>query len=125
MTAFHSAFVHPDQSVTYCGEVDQAHVEEARAIAAVEGTPRFVVEHPRRPGSVFVLREDGDLDWYEPVDAAPFEIRRPDPAARPPAADDDQPGSDAGTAGSDAGTQGSDAGTPGTDVRTLGTDART
>lgn len=83
MTTFHAAIVHPDQSVSYCGEVDQAHVDEARAIAEIASTPRFVAEHPRRPGSVFVLREDGDLDWYEPLDAAPFAIHHPDNA--PPA----------------------------------------
>lgn len=91
MTIYHAAVVHPDQSVTYYGEVDQPHVDEVRAIAAIESTPRFVVEHQRRPGSLFVLREDGDLDWYEPVGAAPFEIRRPDTAVRAPAADDGRP----------------------------------
>ncbi|MFB7545095.1 MULTISPECIES: peptidoglycan-binding protein LysM [Streptomyces] len=83
MTSFHAAIVHPDQTVTYCGEVDQARVDEARAIAGIDTAPRFVAEHPRRPGSVFILREDGDLDWYEPLDAAPFVIRRPDAASRP------------------------------------------
>jgi len=77
MTTFHAAIVHPDQSVTYCGEVSQKHVDEARAIAAIESTPRFAREHPSRPGSVFVLREDGDLDWYEPVDAEPFIVQAP------------------------------------------------
>lgn len=83
MTSFHAAIVHPDQTVTYCGEVDQARVDEARAIAGIDTAPRFVAEHPRRPGSVFILREDGDLDWYEPLDATPFVIRRPDAAFRP------------------------------------------
>lgn len=82
MTAFHAAVVHPDQSVTYCGEVSQAHVDEALAIAAVETAPCSAARHPRRPGSVFVLREDGDLDWYEPVDAEPFVTRDPDPKPR-------------------------------------------
>ncbi|MER5932574.1 peptidoglycan-binding protein LysM [Streptomyces sp. NPDC002054] len=82
MTTYHAAVLHPDRSVTYCGEVSQAHVDEARAIAAVETTPCSAVEHPRRPGSVFVLREDGDLDLYEPVDAKPFVIRDPDTEPR-------------------------------------------
>ncbi|WP_318200141.1 peptidoglycan-binding protein LysM [Streptomyces sp. SCL15-4] len=83
MTTFHAAVVRPDRSVVYCGEVSQAHVDEALAMAAVETAPRSAVRHPRRPGSVFVLREDGDLDWYEPVDAEPFVVRAPDPRSRP------------------------------------------
>ncbi|MCF1592369.1 peptidoglycan-binding domain-containing protein [Streptomyces muensis] len=83
MTIFHAAVVHPDQSVTYCGEVDQAHVDTARALAEIETVPRFTREHPSRPGSVFVLRDDGDLDWYAPVDAEPFLLRDPD--TEPPA----------------------------------------
>ncbi|MFJ4010900.1 peptidoglycan-binding protein [Streptomyces sp. NPDC090026] len=78
MTGFHAAIVHPDQSVTYCGVVDPPHVDQARAIAAPDDAPRFVAEHPRHPGSVFVLREDGDLDWYEPVDAVPAPVHEPD-----------------------------------------------
>jgi hypothetical protein len=80
MPTFHAAVVHPDQTVTYCGTVDEGHVDTVRAIAAIESTPRFTREHPSRPGAVFVLREDGDLDCYEPVDAAPFTIRDPDTA---------------------------------------------
>ncbi|MFF2571216.1 peptidoglycan-binding protein LysM [Streptomyces sp. NPDC058084] len=78
MTSFHAAIVHPDQSVTYCGQVDQAHVDEARAIAQLDDTPRFTREPASRPGSLFVLREDGDLDWYEPLDAEPFLVHAPD-----------------------------------------------
>ncbi|MFH8294956.1 peptidoglycan-binding protein LysM [Streptomyces sp. NPDC018059] len=89
MPAFHAAIVHPDQSVTYCGEVDQAHVEQVRAIAADESTPRFTVEHSRHPGSLFVLREDGDLDWYQPLDARITPIAMPDP--EPQAVDDEAP----------------------------------
>ncbi|MFZ3475366.1 peptidoglycan-binding protein [Streptomyces sp. 4.24] len=88
MTSFHAAIVHPDQTVTYCGEVDTAHVETARAIAQLDTTPRFTREHARRPGSLFVLRADGDLDWYEPLDAEPFTVRTPDPAAREVPAED-------------------------------------
>jgi hypothetical protein len=79
MATFHAAIVHPDQSVTYCGEVDQDHVDEVRALAAIEDVPRFVKESPRTPGAFFVLREDGDLDAYQPVDAEPFTVRAPDP----------------------------------------------
>lgn len=70
MTSFHAAVVHADQSVTYHGTVDTDHLRAVRALAALPATPRRVVEHPRRPGSVFVLREDGDLEWYEPVDTS-------------------------------------------------------
>ncbi|MFG3336993.1 peptidoglycan-binding protein [Streptomyces tendae] len=82
MSAFHAAIVHPDQSVTYCGEVTQDHLDHVRAIAAADTSPRFTVEHPSRPGALFVLREDGDLDWYEPVDAAPAPAYMPDPEPR-------------------------------------------
>ncbi|MER5302138.1 peptidoglycan-binding protein LysM [Streptomyces lasiicapitis] len=83
MSSFHAAIVHPDQSVTYCGQVDQAHVEHARAIAQLDSAPREAREHPGRPGPLFVLRADGDLDWYEPVDAEPVTVRAPDPDPRP------------------------------------------
>lgn len=82
MTTFHAAIVHPDQSVTYCGEVDQDHVDTVRAVAAIEDVPRFVKEHPRQPGTFFVLRPDdegGDLDWYVPTDADTYTVREPDP----------------------------------------------
>jgi hypothetical protein len=82
MTTFHAAIVHPDQTVTYCGEVDQDHVETVRALAGLEDVPRFVKEHPRQDGSFFVLRPDeegGDLDWYQPTDAAPFTVHAPGP----------------------------------------------
>ncbi|UUU24948.1 peptidoglycan-binding domain-containing protein [Streptomyces sp. DSM 40750] len=83
MTSFHAAVVHADQSVTYCGTVDTHHLRAVRAMAALPFTPHRVVEHPRRPGSVFVLREDGDLDWYEPVDTERPRVRPRAPA--PPA----------------------------------------
>jgi hypothetical protein len=70
MPSFHAAVIHPDQSVTYCGTVEEHHLQHARAIAALPAGPRHIVEHPRHPGSVFVLREDGDLDWYQPVHTA-------------------------------------------------------
>jgi peptidoglycan hydrolase-like protein with peptidoglycan-binding domain len=82
MTTFHAAIVHPDQTVTYCGEVDQDHVETVRALAGLEDVPRFVKEHPQQDGTFFVLRPDeegGDLDWYQPTDAAPFTVRAPGP----------------------------------------------
>lgn len=76
---YHAATIHPDQTVTYCGTVHQAHVDEVRAIAALPDVPRHVKESSRTPGAVYVLREDGDLDWYQPVAAAPFAPRTPDP----------------------------------------------
>jgi hypothetical protein len=82
MATFHAAIVHPDQTVTYCGEVDQDHVDTVRAVAAIEDVPRFVKENPRTPGAFFVLRPDdegGDLDWYVPTDAAAYTVRAPDP----------------------------------------------
>ncbi|WP_282795792.1 peptidoglycan-binding domain-containing protein [Streptomyces sp. CC224B] len=92
MPTFHAAVVHPDQSVTYCGTVDQDHVDQAAAIAHLDTTPRVLREHPRHPGSLFVLREDGDLDWYQPLDAAPAPVRAPDPAPRPGPTDAELPG---------------------------------
>ncbi|MGW4685412.1 peptidoglycan-binding protein [Streptomyces sp. NPDC004244] len=82
MTSFHAAIVHPDRSTTYCGEVDEVHVATARAIALLDHTPRFVREHRNRPGSLFVLRDDGDLDVYEPVgvESTPHTPRIPAPA---------------------------------------------
>jgi hypothetical protein len=82
MATFHAAIVHPDQTVTYCGEVDQDHVETVRALAGLEDVPRFVKEHPRQADAFFVLRPDeegGDLDWYQPTDAAPFTVHAPAP----------------------------------------------
>ncbi|MER7901623.1 peptidoglycan-binding protein LysM [Streptomyces sp. NPDC096046] len=82
MPLYHAAVIHPDQSVTYHGTIDERHLKVARAIAALPSAARHIVEHPRHPGSVFVLRENGDLDWYQPVHtaSAPPEIRLP---ARP------------------------------------------
>ncbi|WP_248511286.1 peptidoglycan-binding protein LysM [Streptomyces sp. D2-8] len=71
MPLFHAAVIHPDRPVTYHGTVDEYHLKDVRAVAALPSTPRHVIEHPRHPGSVFVLREDGDLDWYQPVRTAP------------------------------------------------------
>ncbi|MEV7975461.1 peptidoglycan-binding protein LysM [Streptomyces sp. NPDC086519] len=79
MTTYHAAILHPDQTITYCGQVDQDHVDTVRALAAIEDVPRFVKEHPRTPGAFFVLREDGDLDCYQPVDTETFERRIADP----------------------------------------------
>ncbi|MEW1754062.1 peptidoglycan-binding protein [Streptomyces angustmyceticus] len=83
MTEYHVAVDHLDPetnqlTTTYLGTVDQAHVDEVRAIAALDDSPRFVKEH-RQQGAFCVLREDGDLDVYVPTDAAPFEVRQPDP----------------------------------------------
>lgn len=82
MTSYHAAIVHPDQTVTYCGQVDQPHVDQARAIAQLDAAPRHPREPATHPGSLFVLREDGDLDWYEPTDAKPFVVHAPDTEPR-------------------------------------------
>lgn len=90
MTEYHVAVDSLDAetgetTTTYLGTVDQAHVDEVRAIAALDDSPRFVKEHPRKAGAFCVLREDGDLDVYVPTDADPYEVRQPDPG--PAAAD--------------------------------------
>ncbi|MEU8682971.1 peptidoglycan-binding protein [Streptomyces sp. NPDC048611] len=84
MTEYHVAVdrlnaVTGETTTTYLGTAGQAHVDEVRAIAALDDSPRFVKEHPRQPGSFCVLRDDGDLDVYVPTDAEPFEVRQPDP----------------------------------------------
>lgn len=79
MSEFHAAILHPDESETYCGVVDQDHVDQVRALAALDEVPRVLRDHPRLSGAFYVLREDGDLDYYVPVDAAPYEVREPDP----------------------------------------------
>lgn len=89
MTSFHVAVDHleddaAEPTTTYLGTVDQAHVDEVRAIAALEDSPRFVREHPRLEGAFMVLRDDGDLDVYVPTDAAEYRVYEPDPAAKTP-----------------------------------------
>ena len=84
MTTFHAAVDHIDRDTlqttsTYCGIVDQAHVDEVRAIAALDTTERWVKEHPRIEGAFCVLRGDGDLDVYVPTDAAEHRVYEPDP----------------------------------------------
>jgi hypothetical protein len=84
MTTYHVAVDHLDPATgqvttTYLGECDQAHVDEVRAIAALPDTERWVKDDPRIPGAFMVLRDDGDLDVYVPTDAAPLELRQPDP----------------------------------------------
>ncbi|MFF8840575.1 peptidoglycan-binding protein [Streptomyces sp. NPDC015130] len=74
VNTFHVAVDHVDRdthtaSSTYLGTVDQAHVNEVRAIAALETTERWVKDHPRQPGAFMVLRDDGDLDVYVPTNA--------------------------------------------------------
>ena len=88
MTEFHVAIDHlaspdPDTTeqqaqTTYLGIVDQAHVDEVRAIAALEDSPRFVKDHPDIAGAFMVLRDDGDLDVYVPTDAAEYRVYDPD-----------------------------------------------
>jgi hypothetical protein len=76
---YDAAVIHPDQTITYCGVVAQEHIDTVRALAALEDVPRHVKEDPRTPGGFFVLRIDGDLDWYQPTGAKP-----PVPAAPAP-----------------------------------------
>ncbi|MFD7867304.1 peptidoglycan-binding protein [Streptomyces sp. NPDC059783] len=87
MTTFHVAVDHIDPNTlalttTYYGTVDQAHVDEVRAIAALDTSERWVKEHPRLDGAFMVLRDDGDLDVYVPTDAAEYRVYEPDPAPK-------------------------------------------
>lgn len=89
MTEYHVAIDHlasPDPDTdgqqvetTYLGVVDQAHVDEVRAIAALKTSPRFVRQHPHIDGAFMVLRNDGDLDVYVPVGALEYRVYDPDP----------------------------------------------
>jgi hypothetical protein len=78
----------PEQQVetAYLGTVDQAHVDEVRAIAALDDAPQFVKEHPHIEGAFMVLRDDGHLDVYVPVGATEYRVYDPDPAAKKRAA---------------------------------------
>ena len=89
MTEYHVAIDHPESpdpdspvaiTTTYLGVCDQAHVDEVRAIAALDTAPRHLLEHPRVDGAFCVLRDDGDLDVYVPVTAAEYRVYEPDPA---------------------------------------------
>lgn len=87
MTTFHVAVDHidpdtQDLTTTYYGTVDQGHVDQVRAIAALPDTERHVLDHPRLDGAFMVLREDGDLDVYVPTDAADYRVYDPDPAPK-------------------------------------------
>lgn len=86
MTQYHVAVDHldPDDrelTTTYLGTCDQAHVDQVRAIAALPESERHLLPYRRIPDAFCVLRSDGDLDVYFPVDAEPFDIRVPDPSA--------------------------------------------
>ncbi|MEW1565819.1 peptidoglycan-binding protein [Streptomyces sp. NPDC093509] len=72
----------------YLGTVDQAHVDEVRAIAALKDSERFVKEHPHIEGAFFVLRDDGALDEYVPVGAPEYRVYEPDPEGRGDSAED-------------------------------------
>jgi hypothetical protein len=72
----------------YLGTVDQAHVDEVRAIAALDDSPQFVKEHPDIAGAFMVLRDDDHLDVYVPVDAPEYRVYEPDPDAKKGAAED-------------------------------------
>ncbi|MFH9236022.1 peptidoglycan-binding protein [Streptomyces globisporus] len=89
MTTFHVAVDHIDPgddtltpTTTYLGTVDQAHVDEVRAIAELTDSERWVKDHPRLDGAFCVLRDDGDLDVYVPTDAADYRVFEPDPAPK-------------------------------------------
>jgi len=91
MTTFHVAVDHLDPgthdiTTTYMGTVDQAHVDRVRAIAALPGSERHVKEAPRHEGAFMVLRDDGDLDVYEPT--GPAEHAAPERDALPEAHDE-------------------------------------
>lgn len=85
--AYHVAVDHLDPdtletTTTYYGVVDQDHVDEVRAIAALDTSERHVKDHPRHPGAFMVLRSDGDLDVYVPIDGPDSQVLRPDPFSR-------------------------------------------
>ncbi|MFE3381657.1 peptidoglycan-binding protein [Streptomyces anulatus] len=89
MTTFHVAVDHIDSgddtltpTTTYLGTVDQAHVDEVRAIAGLPDSERWVKDHPRLDGAFCVLRDDGNLDVYVPTDAADYRVYEPDPAPK-------------------------------------------
>jgi LysM repeat protein len=91
MTEYHVAIDHlespdPDSpaqvTTTYLGVVDQGHVDEVRAIAALEDSPRFVKAHPHIEGAFMVLRDDGDLDVYVPAGAPEYRVYDPDPGPK-------------------------------------------
>ncbi|MFF6785680.1 peptidoglycan-binding protein [Streptomyces sp. NPDC012510] len=84
MTTFHVAVDHTDPgthdiTTTYLGTVDQAHIDQVRAIAELPGSERQVKEHPRVEGVFMVLRDDGDLDVYVPSDSAEALAHEPGP----------------------------------------------
>lgn len=92
MSTFHVAIdrvASPDRNpqelltaTTYLGTVDQKHVNKVRAIAELADSARFVKEHPHIEGAFCVLRDDGDLDVYVPVDATEYRVYEPDPAPK-------------------------------------------
>ncbi|GAA3591387.1 hypothetical protein GCM10022295_86300 [Streptomyces osmaniensis] len=91
MTEYHVAIDHPESpdpdspvqmTTTYLGVCDQDHVDEVRAIAALDDAPRHVLEHPHIDGAFAVLREDGDLDVYVPVGASEYRVYDPDPGPK-------------------------------------------
>ena len=67
---------------TYLGTVGQKHVDEVRAIAALDDSPQYVKEHPAIEGAFMVLRDDDLLDVYVPVDAPEYRVYAPDPAPK-------------------------------------------
>lgn len=87
-TEYHVAIDHlespnpdtPEQKLetTYLGTVDQAHVDEVRAIAELKDSGRFVKEHPHIEGAFCVLRDDGYTDVYVPTDATEYRVYEPD-----------------------------------------------
>lgn len=86
-TTFHAAVDHIDlatlkTTTTYYGTVDQEHVDQVHAIAALPDSERHVLEHPRLDGAFCVARADGDLDVYVPTDAAEYRVFAPDPDAK-------------------------------------------
>jgi len=98
MTEYHVAvdtIASPDPAVSgqhvetaYLGTVDQAHVDEVRAIAALDDSPQFVMEHPHIPDAFMVLRDDDHLDVYVPVDAPEYRVYEPDQDGKKGAAED-------------------------------------
>jgi hypothetical protein len=96
MDTHHAAVLHEDQTVTYCGTVDAAHLDAVRSLSAHDGASRHLREDSADGGDLYVLRDDGDLDWYAPLE--PSRPPRPHPGGDAAGRYQGEPGPGGGTA---------------------------